>query len=208
MGSGKADPDVLAAEQTDRRGEAREPGGPGQGSVEDRIDRLEEDVAAIRIALSRLSPTALEGTAGEAAVTDVTAPIMATVASASPSGDTVTALPTAAPGRPTPRDGLEQFAVHLASYKDPAAARRGWRDIAADHPSLIGVLTPVLAQVDLGDQGIFYRLKAGPFGTWDKADAVCKALRALSWTCTVLDFAGLPLSGESARKRDLGSLGP
>ncbi len=206
-----ADPDVLAGDDRAAKPPATgKTNGPGQGSLEDRINQLEEDVAAIRIALSRLGPGVLASQpASMPAVFDAAAPA---APATPPQPRTVPVSPPMPPSGPAAGGGAsgatDKFAVHLASYKSAEAARKGWRDIAADHPSLIGVLTPVLSRVDLGSKGVFYRLKAGPFETWDKAEAVCKALLALSWTCAVLDFGGSALGAESAKKDALGLSGP
>ncbi len=204
-GDGQARADAAAPGQAEARDAGRAPG------VEDRLERLEQDVAALRIALSRLDPTPVGDTGDNIPVTDAdeaadlgSAP-PAEVVSAGAPGDamvkTMVRAPVKAPAKPAPavgRPARELFAVHLASYRDADKARRGWRAIARDHPSLIGVLTPVVARVELGGNGTFYRLKAGPFETWDGANDVCDALKDLSWTCAVLDFEGVALDGESA----------
>ncbi|MGX6647926.1 SPOR domain-containing protein [Maricaulaceae bacterium MS644] len=80
-------------------------------------------------------------------------------------------------------------AVHLASYREPVHAVRGWAELEARHGGLAGLQARV-SQVDLGDRGVFLRLKAGPFDTPAVAEAACDAIKASGEWCTVTDFAG------------------
>lgn len=80
-------------------------------------------------------------------------------------------------------------AVHLASYRDPAHALRGWAELEARHGGLAG-LQARASRVDLGDRGVFLRLKAGPFDTPAAAEAACDAIKASGEWCAVTDFAG------------------
>jgi hypothetical protein len=80
-------------------------------------------------------------------------------------------------------------AVHLASYRSPVHALRGWAELEARHGGLAGLQARV-SRVDLGDRGVFLRLKAGPFDTPAAAEAECDAIKASGEWCTVTDFAG------------------
>jgi hypothetical protein len=80
-------------------------------------------------------------------------------------------------------------AVHLASYREHHHAVSGWAELEGRHGGLAG-LQARLTEVDLGDRGVFLRLKAGPFDTPAAAEAACDAIKASGEWCTVTDFAG------------------
>ena len=72
-----------------------------------------------------------------------------------------------------------QPGVHLASYRQNKAAKRGWAQIQKQFGSLLGGLTPSIERVDLGgSKGVFYRLKAGPLPSNGAAKDVCQIGRA------------------------------
>ena len=80
-------------------------------------------------------------------------------------------------------------AVHLASYRVRAHAEAGWTELSERHPALAG-LSPRLASADLGERGVFLRLKAGPFDSPSQAAEVCAALAEAGDWCQPTDFTG------------------
>ena len=80
-------------------------------------------------------------------------------------------------------------AVHLASYRERRHAVSGWAELSARHAALSG-LSARLSQADLGERGVFLRLKAGPFDTPGAAEAACNAIKASGEWCAVTAFAG------------------
>jgi len=83
-------------------------------------------------------------------------------------------------------------AVHLASYRREAMARRGWEELQANHP----VLADLDARLELAHipgQGDFLRLKAGPFDSGAAALEACGALRPSGQYCQAADFTGRTL---------------
>jgi hypothetical protein len=92
-----------------------------------------------------------------------------------------------ADGGLTPRGVL--YAVHLASYRSEATARRGW-DLLSPQPALAG-LDPRVERVDLGaEKGAFLRLKAGPLPNRAEAERRCAALMAEGLYCAVETHSG------------------
>lgn len=79
----------------------------------------------------------------------------------------------------------EGLGVHIASYRDPNNAERGWKLAMAENPTVLSGTRPVIRKVDLGVKGVFYRLHAGPIGDKAKADNMCKALKATGHYCAV-----------------------
>lgn len=83
-----------------------------------------------------------------------------------------------------------QPGVHLASFRQQAAAEKGWVDLTKKFPALAG-LTPNIEKVDLGStKGIFYRLKAGPLPSNGAAQDLCRQLKGKRQYCepTTINF--------------------
>lgn len=103
----------------------------------------------------------------------------------SPSGmETIPAPPASEPEpefKPTAK--VPDIVVHLASYESPQAAVEGWRQLSRVHDDLLGSLEYGVAIVDLGEQGTFYRLLAGPFETDALAASLCASLKARNIFC-------------------------
>lgn len=81
-------------------------------------------------------------------------------------------------------------AVHLASYRMADHAGSGWRELQAEHSGLLSGLEARLARADLGERGVFLRLKAGPLDSLDAARALCARLEAAGAWCAPSDFNG------------------
>ncbi len=88
--------------------------------------------------------------------------------------------------------------VHLTSYRDPAHVAASWRALQGTLPSLEG-LSARVAPADLGERGVYLRLKAGPFDTRDAAQAWCAQAQAGGHWCQPVDFTGEPVSGPRSR---------
>ncbi|ABS64630.1 Sporulation domain protein [Parvibaculum lavamentivorans DS-1] len=83
---------------------------------------------------------------------------------------------------PAPATGAH--VVQLAAFRDEAAARDSFGKLQAKYPDLLGSLGIDIQRADLGDKGIYYRLRAGYL---DKAaaDALCGQLEARGQGCFV-----------------------
>ena len=84
-------------------------------------------------------------------------------------------------------------AVHLASYRQREHAAPGWIELQGTAGGALGGLQPRLAEADLGEAGVYLRLKAGPIDSPDAARATCARLEAAGVWCAVSDFSGEPL---------------
>lgn len=100
----------------------------------------------------------------------------AQTASAPPSTTTQTPSATVSPGT---------IAVHLASYKDPVNADKGWQQLLAANGDQLSGTTPLVRRVDLGSKGIFYRLHAGPVANQAQAKEICRILSQRGIYCKV-----------------------
>ncbi len=98
-------------------------------------------------------------------------------------------LPAAWAGRapPPPEPALSAgsggFVIHLASYRTPEAAASGWRRLRKAYANLLGKLDHGIVEVDLGAEGRFYRLQAGPLKNRDEAEALCARLKSRDLYC-------------------------
>ena len=76
------------------------------------------------------------------------------------------------------------FGVHVASYRSPERARRGWSVLLDAHGDVLEDLEPSIARVDLGpERGVFYRLRAGPLANEAAAGALCRELKRRDLYC-------------------------
>ena len=73
--------------------------------------------------------------------------------------------------------------VHIASYRSEASALKGWEEVISKNKALLTGVQPIVRRVDLGDQGTFYRLMAGSYGSMGEAEAACIKLKESGQFC-------------------------
>ncbi len=104
------------------------------------------------------------------------------------------APPTEAQPQPSAQDPLEtavaaitgDYLIQIAAVRTEEAAEGEWRRVSTRYPDILGNLKPVIVRADLGERGIFYRLRAGPLSDRPAAEEVCGALAAQSVGCLVV----------------------
>lgn len=101
-----------------------------------------------------------------------------------PSHHQVPYKPVPVPAPVAAQDGA--YAVHLASYRSAAKARRGWHLLKEIFPRLLGNLEMTTEAADLGEHGTFRRVMTGPFGERTAAEALCDRLKARAQYCRVV----------------------
>ncbi len=183
-------------------GRASEPSSPG-----DPVAALE---AARREAEAATLPRANDGRPLAAATTPVVGRALAPLTpddgqdatsaplnSAPLESASLNAQPVAAASPPPPPAPTRSvlYAVHLASYRQDSEVSAGWRSLRARAGSALADLAPRVEAADLGAQGVYKRLKAGPLPNPSAARERCGALRALGLYCELTDFHGQGLSG-------------
>lgn len=84
----------------------------------------------------------------------------------------------------TPAAGT--FQIQLVSVPTEEAAQSEWKRISGRHQDLFAALTPAVTKADLGEKGIYYRLRAGPLADKAAADQLCAALAADKIGCIVI----------------------
>lgn len=100
--------------------------------------------------------------------------------------------PEPPPARPasakaaTPAPTTGGLMAQLGAFSSRENAETGWQRIRDAHPDLLGSRSYDIQAADLGGQGIFYRVRTGPFSDGATAKALCEALRARDQACVLV----------------------
>ena len=78
------------------------------------------------------------------------------------------------------------FQIQLVSVPTEDAAQSEWKRISGRHKDLFAALAPAITPADLGEKGIYYRLRAGPLADKAAADQLCATLAADKVGCIVI----------------------
>ncbi len=140
-----------------------------------RMGQLEQEIAEVRIEMSRILP----------AIEQLNATVQRNEGSRP-----VNLRPSIANSETAAMVEENRFAVHLASYRNRQGAIEGWDELRMRFGPVLNSLEPRVAAVEIEGRGTFYRLKAGPFTNWGSANETCDYLRGESWSCAVMDFSG------------------
>lgn len=77
--------------------------------------------------------------------------------------------------------------IQLGSLKSYDLAESEWERLSKKHGDILRKLEPVIHKVDLGEeQGIYYRLRTGPFDGLEKANEICSGLKEQKVGCIVI----------------------
>ncbi len=77
------------------------------------------------------------------------------------------------------------FAIHLESAESDTNVQSSWDHLQATYPAQIADKSLLVKEVDLGDQGVFYRILAAPYADASAANAACRALEGRGQYCAV-----------------------
>jgi len=125
-----------------------------------------------------------------AAVAAATAGRTAATAPAAPAPTTETppepATAAASQTIPPPSASGGTYQIQLASVLSEQAALAEWGRISGKHKEVLGAYTPSVTKADLGERGVFYRLRAGPLADKAAADALCSSLTSVNVGCIVV----------------------
>jgi cell division protein FtsN len=75
------------------------------------------------------------------------------------------------------------FGLQSGAYKSQAEAETAWKTYKTKHAALLADASDDVQQADLGDKGIWYRLRLSGFPSKDVAAAMCERLKADGGGC-------------------------
>ncbi len=78
------------------------------------------------------------------------------------------------------------YLIQIAALRTEDAALDEWNRVSGRYSALLGPYRPLIVQADLGERGIFYRLRAGPLANRSDAEQLCSALAAENVGCLVV----------------------
>lgn len=94
------------------------------------------------------------------------------------------AAPAAAAAQPA-RPSTGGFVVQVTSQRSEADARTAYASLQKRFPQVLGPYQPSIQSANVGDRGVYYRVRVGPFGSSTDASTVCNNLRAAGGDCVV-----------------------
>ncbi len=72
--------------------------------------------------------------------------------------------------------------VQVTAVRSEGEAVSAYRSLQQRYPSILGAFQPTIVRADLGDRGIYYRVRVGPFSGGD-ATRLCEDLKAAGADC-------------------------
>ena len=86
------------------------------------------------------------------------------------------------PGTSGPQISSAGVLVQVSAQRTEDAARSSYRTLQSRYPSILGPYQAAIIRADLGDRGIYYRVRIGPFSSND-ASRLCDDLKAAGGDC-------------------------
>lgn len=80
-----------------------------------------------------------------------------------------------------------RYRLQLGAFREASVAAQAWAEISRQVGPAIAPLEHAIQKADLGERGIFYRLRAGAFDGIREARSACKTLEARKIECIVVD---------------------
>lgn len=77
------------------------------------------------------------------------------------------------------------FVVQIAAFRSQEEAEDGWLSFTGRFPGMAAGRSPDIVRVDLGDRGIYHRLRIAAFETRDQAAEFCSSLSSQGQDCLV-----------------------
>jgi len=75
------------------------------------------------------------------------------------------------------------YLLQIGAYKSQDEAMAAWKAYAAKHAALLKGFGPDVQRADLGDKGVWYRLRLSSFSDRTAATALCERLKAENGAC-------------------------
>jgi cell division septation protein DedD len=99
--------------------------------------------------------------------------------------DLLSNAPPADAAPPPPTTAGAGYLVQLSAQRSMEQAQGSYADMQRRFPSVLGSLEPTIQQADLGEKGIYFRVRVGPWASRGEAAEVCEALKAAGGSCFV-----------------------
>lgn len=135
-------------------------------------------------------PAAPVSRAQEPAAAEENAPTSLTPPAEAPEAEEPAPQTTAAaePAKPAPAAAVASggaYVVQIMALREEAAAKTAWATLQKKHPSVLGGHALDVEKADLGDKGVFYRVRAAGFETKAAAQSACSSLKSAGQDCLV-----------------------
>jgi len=78
-----------------------------------------------------------------------------------------------------------KYVIQIAAFREQTQATKQFGVLQKKYADLLGALAPDVQRADLGDKGVYYRLRLGPFADKASAGDVCQQLKARGQDCLV-----------------------
>ena len=78
------------------------------------------------------------------------------------------------------------FMLQIGASQNEKAASESLAHLAKTYPKILGLLDAVVVRADLGNKGVWYRMRVGPFAARSVAGTVCEQLKAVDVGCFVV----------------------
>ncbi len=99
--------------------------------------------------------------------------------SPAPTQQTVAVGPSTAPApAPVIASASGEYVVQIAARRSEEQALGAFEQVKSQYGSAIGNYRPLIQRADLGDRGVYYRLRVGPMRSQAEAKQVCDNLKA------------------------------
>ncbi len=88
-----------------------------------------------------------------------------------------------APAKPKAAPASGSYQVQIGAFRSNSEAETQWKKIRSKHSDIIGSLSRKIVRADLGDKGIYYRLRVTGLSSSDAAKSLCATLSARGQAC-------------------------
>lgn len=80
------------------------------------------------------------------------------------------------------------YAIQLGSVRSRQEANVEWERLRRSHTDILGGLRPTVLEADLGQRGMYFRLRAGPITSQNSARQLCNSLVDRKVPCIVVSY--------------------
>lgn len=170
----------------------RAPQAPAEQTTEDVFADLREETSSPADAAARTSAETPAETAAEPEIAAGPGPVSiappvstAPEPASAPKPEAASApAPTAPVAAAAPASG-GAFVVQIMALREEAEVRGAWAALQKKHGAVLGGHALDIERADLGDKGIFYRVRAAGFESRAAAISACEKLKAAGQDCMV-----------------------